>query len=595
VKKVRIKEQKEIPASAFLSNKGLQDARQLINIFLLAWKNYGLYPADHTSTLKAFENLIAAFGSFFSTHGDLRLTVEKDGLLYDSEPIHEISPATPAEDIITLLYRDGIKWIEFQEGLTPDELASFFKITYKHRSLAEEIEGDIVTALMDEELEYIDFKAVDIFWQDMLLMDFSQLPPPAPQQEDLAEQEEIAQQNEPDQFQQLEGSTRKDTSARSIADPSINAADLELANGDYEILRQMVQEEESWEITENLFELLLIILKRQSEEEKFTAVLGFISEVTVESIERNKFDPLVKLFEALHTLFSLGKSFAQDWQRPLISRFFQDLSRPEIFQLISDELLKIQTNEIEKLKALGQGLHYFTPAVIPFLVPVIIQRSAPEIQQLVSEVIVDLSRRDIGPLEKIAEQHGTELGDKLLDILDRLPGERVNEILFKMCDHGSNKVRRNAIKDLLDRDPRYAQRLFSLIDDPSQEVRACILATIAKHKSSALENMLLNYLQENSTQEDPAHILACYWALGRCGSNLAIPFLRKILLNWGWNSFMGSGKLIFREGAAIALTLLDTPAAKNVLQQASKSRFRVIRKAFAKTKNISGSGENPND
>jgi HEAT repeat protein len=156
-------------------------------------------------------------------------------------------------------------------------------------------------------------------------------------------------------------------------------------------------------------------------------------------------------------------------------------------------------------------------------------------------------------------------------------------------------VRRKAIKELVGRDPKYAQKLFSLIDDPNKEIRTSILAAIAKHKSSALENLLLNYLKENSAKKDPAHILACYEALGRCGSNKALPFLRRILLSRGWNSFMGSGKLNFREGAAIALALLDTPEAKDVLQKASKSRFKVIRKAFDKTKTISAvSGENTN-
>jgi HEAT repeat protein len=59
---------------------------------------------------------------------------------------------------------------------------------------------------------------------------------------------------------------------------------------------------------------------------------------------------------------------------------------------------------------------------------------------------------------------------------------------------------------------------------------------------------------------------------------------------------MGSGKLIFREGAAIALALLDTPEAKDVLLQASTSRFKVTRKAVARTKTISDvSGEHAND
>ncbi|GAG79777.1 unnamed protein product, partial [marine sediment metagenome] len=188
--------------------------------------------------------------------------------------------------------------------------------------------------------------------------------------------------------------------------------------------------------------------------------------------------------------------------------------------------------------------------------------------------------RDIGPLEKILEQHDTELGEKLLVILNRLQGDRVNNIFLKMSEHPSEKVRRKAVKELLARNSNFVQKLFSLIDDPDEEIRTCILAAIAKQRSSVLENMLLSYLRKNSAQKDPTHILACYETLGRCGSNNSIPFLRRILLGQGWNSFKGLGKLIYREGAAIALTLLDTWEAKDVLLEASKSKFQVIREAF---------------
>lgn len=578
MQKVNTTEQPEIPAPTSLSDKELQDARQLINIFILAWKNYGLYPEDHVNTIKSFERLVAAFGDFFTTHVDLRLTVEKAHLLCESEIIYKVSQEAPSEDIITLLYRDGIKWIAFQEGLTLDEIASFFRIINKYRSLNSEAEGDIVTALMDEELEYIDFKAVDIFWQDLLLIDVSQLPPPAPQPE------EVDKKNETDPSQQPEGQDHKDIYARSIADPSISNAQLKLTHADYKILQQMVREEESWDITDDLFEALLIILKSQSEQEKFATVLGFMSEVVVETIELDKFDLLVKFFQSLHKRFSSKTSTEQDWKRLQIDRFFQDLSRPELFQLISKKLLKLQTSEIETLKAFDQALYYFSPAVVPFLVPAIMQGSSQEIQQMVSKVIVHQSQRDIGPLEKIAKQHSDEMGNKLLVILSRLQGDRVNKIFFSMCDHSSEIVRRKAIKELVNRDTQYAQKLFSLVDDPSKEIRNCILAAFGKHKSSALEIRLLNYLKENAAKKDPDHIHACYEALGRCGSNQSVPFMRDILLSRGWNNFMGSGKLFFREGAAIALAWLDTPEAKGALQKASKSRFKVIRKALDKNK-----------
>jgi hypothetical protein len=320
---------------------------------------------------------------------------------------------------------------------------------------------------------------------------------------------------------------------------------------------------------------------------KFEAVLGFISEEVVETIEQGRFDLLVVILQSLHKLFPPKSPTGEGWQRSRINGFFRDLSKPENFQRIRDKLLQLETIEIDKLKALGQALLYFSPELIPFLVPVILQSSSPEINQMVSIVIVHLSQRDIGPLEKIVEQHGMEMGDKLLAILNRLQGDRVNKIFFRMCDHPSDKVRRNAIKELIVRDAKYAQKLFSLIDDPSKEIRSSILAAFANQRSGVLENMLLNYLKENSTKKDPAHILACYETLGRCGSNTSVPFLSGILLSRGWNSFMGSGKLIFREGAAIALALLDTPEAKDVLLQAATSRFKVSRKAVAKTKTIS--------
>src|SRR5210317_1135655 len=150
MEKVSTTDQQEITAANSSPDKELQDARQVINIFIQAWKNYGLYPEDHVNTKRSFEKLVGAFGNFFTAHDDLRLNVEKDRLLCGSEIIYEVSPEAPSEDIITLLYRDGIKWVEFQEGLPLDEIAAFYRLAYKYRLFAEETEGDIVTALMDE-------------------------------------------------------------------------------------------------------------------------------------------------------------------------------------------------------------------------------------------------------------------------------------------------------------------------------------------------------------------------------------------------------------------------------------------------------------
>jgi hypothetical protein len=343
----------------------------------------------------------------------------------------------------------------------------------------------------------------------------------------------------------------------------------------------MILQEENWDNTADVFDVLLVILRSQTDQYNFSSALDFTLEEVVETLEQGEFALLLNLFQSLHQL--LYRDTLDDdepsWTRPLIERFFQDLSKPEIFDLIRAKLLTLHDNDTEKIKSLRQVLLYFSPDVILILDPIITQTSSPEVQKMILEVTEYLCLRDMGPLEKILEHPDKKVGEQLLSILSRLKGDRANKIFLKMIEHPSEKVRIQAVKMLVVKDPHIVSKLFSLIDDPNEEVRSEILAGIAKQKSSVLENLLLKHIKETHTTKDPEHILACYEAIGHCGSNNAVPFLRRILLNQGYTGF---GKLYHREGAATALAVMDTWEAKDILLEASKSKHKVVRQAFQK-------------
>lgn len=63
----------------YLPAKDLSDARRLVPILLLTWKNYSLYPENHTAVTKALENLAAAF-DYFTGLRALRFAVKKIGV-----------------------------------------------------------------------------------------------------------------------------------------------------------------------------------------------------------------------------------------------------------------------------------------------------------------------------------------------------------------------------------------------------------------------------------------------------------------------------------------------------------------------------------
>jgi hypothetical protein len=568
-----------------LPAEDFRDALSLVNILLLTWKNFSLYPEGHTAVIKALENLMASFDHYFTHHSALRLRVKKNQLLCETTVLYEVSPDTFSEDLLSILYRDGIQWLEFIQGLCLDELVCFFSVLNRYKMLVEESEGDVVTGLTDGNLTHIDFRAVDVFWENTPIMDFSSLPTPKPS----------TGEHVPEDARSIKDADKHEISAKSIADPSISETLWEISPAEIEELQEMVRAEESWDNTEDVLDVLLVILRSQTDQYNFSSVLDFTLEEAVEAIRQDEFELLLDLFQSLNQLLYRDTDEEFNWMRPLIERFFQDISHPEVFNLITGKLKSLNEGDTEKLLVLREVLLHFSPSTIHSLGPVILQTRFAAVQKMIMGVIEYMCLRDMGPMEILLDHPDKKLGEMLLPLLSRLRGERSTRIFFKMSEHPSEKVRRKAVKVLLARDPQVAIKLFPFLDDPNAGIRKDLLAVIAKQKSPVLENMLLKYLQENVDNKDTKHILACYKTLGCCGSDKAIPILRRELLDKGWNRFIGLGKPLHREGAAIALNLLDSQQTKSILLKASKSRFRVIRDGYhrAMTKSDS-SGEGTN-
>jgi HEAT repeat protein len=121
---------------------------------------------------------------------------------------------------------------------------------------------------------------------------------------------------------------------------------------------------------------------------------------------------------------------------------------------------------------------------------------------------------------------------------------------------------------------------FFLIEDPSDIIRREILSRLASERNRTAEDPLQEYLDQkafNISEYD--HILACYTALGKCGSSRSIPFLKATLEERSWWEIFNIGGSPHRRGAAVALAELKIPEADKILQQATRSFFPPIKRA----------------
>jgi HEAT repeat protein len=107
-----------------------------------------------------------------------------------------------------------------------------------------------------------------------------------------------------------------------------------------------------------------------------------------------------------------------------------------------------------------------------------------------------------------------------------------------------------------------------------------------------MERLFLDYLEKNKSGPgagDGSHLVACYQALGKCGSKRCLPFLEEILFKKSWKNLFKSGESDLHMGAALALSNLDLPEASALLKKGASSLQADTRNACKKVLGVASS------
>ena len=127
-----------------VSNTATQDfqgLKEVITSFLVSMKNYALYPENHTICVKSLQSSADKLNTFLESHDEIKLKVEKTGLFFEDQIVHESSAET--ENMAQVLFRDGIIRIAFLKGMEKDELGSFFRLIKENLVWQEYSDGDL--------------------------------------------------------------------------------------------------------------------------------------------------------------------------------------------------------------------------------------------------------------------------------------------------------------------------------------------------------------------------------------------------------------------------------------------------------------------
>ncbi len=536
-----------------------QPAKDLIASFIIALKNYALYPEDNEILQKSVDNVATRLNEFFVNHGDFRFHVKGGQILFRDQVVHE--GEHDVGNMAFILFRDGIRWVEFKKGIELPEVSDFFKLMNQNRETFEESEGDLVTTLWEAQFPHVNYEASDVFLEKETVVDFFNLRVTDPDQCGREQDEE------------------RETPEKFFAVSEANTALWTLSPDEIDELRKMVLADENRDTTGEVLDVVMAVLKENIDENDFQDALGFLREELRGLLSRMEFQMGIELLRGLNKIYASCKT-DRPWAIPALNRFFKEISGHEVLNALEEMWPALETLDSHR-RLLWQLLVLLPSEAILAIGPMSLKVSSLSVQAELLKVIEVLAGRDMGRFESLLKGADKALVERLVPVLKDLKGERPSEILLTLVHNSSERIRRRALDTLIARDYRFLKEVFSLIEDPSDPIRMLMFKYLGQNRNELAEGLLLDYLDKQQFQRnDEHHLLACYSALGRCGSGRSIPLLRKALLSKGW--VPGFKRSRHRRGAVMALKTLQLDEANDLLDKSSRSLCLFVRIAYRK-------------
>ena len=566
-------------------------AHQVIIAFNNAFKKILLYPQDHVIFQTALNKLVQELEQFLQKYGTLQFRIDQKKIYHCEAVVHE-GPLSE-ENLAYILFRDGIYLLAFRPGIELWEVLQFLEVLQQYQILTEDSENDIVTALWEMELPHLRYEADDVGFDTGI--DFS-----IPELGGLVDGE-VYEGDHDGVYAGEHGSTNNGESesengrdstgtgsAVSTLSPPIelnlrpafdwNLVEITAADRDY--VQKLLTEEEEWERVEYVLYILFYILHQQKQPDDFSKVMAFLIQELKDALKNYAYESVYNTLQILNnSLYSPNSE--NHWSVPMLADLFGSLSRNGFLGVLAGDWQNIATCDVENLGHLKRALLLLNADTVVALGPMLLEPQSKKTRKLLMTVIGIQAERDYQPFKDLLQSSDTELGVWLAHIMGFMQNEMSLTDLRMLINHTSAAIRETALKSLFRRSPDVISELGKLLEDPNESIRHLFLRYAGMHRDLKTEKLLWDYLKTQRIRSSNKEFLfKVYQALGRCGSDASIPFLKKHMYILPGFSLLRSQNALNRQAALRALRELKTVKAETLIKKTSKQERSYINPAY---------------
>ncbi len=510
--------------------KHLAEVKEFIHNFIVAEKNYQLYPSYSKVVKHSLDKLAEALEALQeAVKSSVQLTVSQKDLLYEDQIVYHEEHT--GKSLAYRLYTDGVRGVAFHEGADSQELVDFIDCFKELRKSTEE-ENDFGTLFWEKDAQNIQLQVVD----DTDTTANEEIP-------DIPDQHVFNLGFNPDTLRLPPGEEErlKEELASRLSEDDGDST-FELTEEEAEKIRELALEEEVYFPVYDFVDILIELMIKNGDPEAFKQATKMIRSIIFALVENLDFDHAAELLRKLSTDAHPGLTSEHKRQiKEMIGRFCDK----QTLELLSSYLA--ENASLPEEHGLFKFLTVFDHNVVPHICRLL---SHHQHIPTISKILVEIGKDSVAVFAKFLQDPDSEIAKAMILILARLESKQGIQRIAEALRHPDETLRKFAARTILElANKDAAPYLLPLLDEKSPQLVYFALQFFSRVQSEEVYEKLLELTRSDRFFElSKAQQAQAYNALISCGGDGGLDYVLGSVLK---RTFTFGKKSAKRKAAAL--------------------------------------------
>jgi HEAT repeat protein len=554
---------------------------ELIKTMIKALRAFQMYLPNNPIYQKAHANIMQAFKPVWDGLDELVLSIVETDFVWEEAVVYH--QPNKNESMAWTLYKDGMRVLTFKRGAEETEVARFLEVVQRARMLPADADDDLNTLLWEQQFENIVYRFTE-FLSDAALLEYTGEHGTGPAPEAVQEQvkEEVTEaQNASDEAPGRTG----------IVDmEDFDSTLYFLDESEIAYMVKALEREYQQDFRSSTLNILLDLLELQTDEAVRSELFGILETLMPNLLNAGEFRSVAVILREVRVIGERAKGLTEE-QRKRLDNFRSQLSAPAVLT----QLLQAvdEATAAPSADDLGELFRELRPSSLETILVWLPKINSPTIRDLLVEASERLADGSPSEILRLLGLSDSEALAGTIDLCGRLKLQGSVPGLGFSIRHTERDIRLKSVKALVEIGTAGAMgTIEGALEDTDREVRiTAVRALGTRGYKNALKRIQNAVLNRGLKDADLTERIAFFEAYALIAGAASLDPLARILIPSGM--FKRKETAESRACAAIALSRLGTPEARDVLQQAANDKDLVVRNAVNRALRESTGVRNP--